>query len=190
MERKILLLGVTSLVLVLFHIIDIDAAKPDPRECEVCISVLERFVNQTADTDLKDPENLEAKFAKFCKGLKGKDHKICYYLGAVDNAPTRIVSRMSKPLSYFMPAKKVCEKLKKIDAEICALRYEKQIDLANTNLKKLRVNELKKILAIWGEDNACKGCMEKSDFIKEIERLMPRYDPEAAKKRAAQKTEL
>ena len=66
---------------------------------------------------------------------------------------------------------------------------EKQIDLANTNLKKLRVNELKKILSVWGEDNACKGCMEKSDYIKEIERLMPKYDPEAHKKRQ-EKSEL
>lgn len=66
---------------------------------------------------------------------------------------------------------------------------DKQIDLANTNLKKLRVGELKKILSNWGEDNACKGCAEKSDIIKEIERLMPKYDPEAHKKRS-EKTEL
>lgn len=69
------------------------------------------------------------------------------------------------------------------------LSSDKQIDLANTNLKKLRVSELKKILSNWGEDNACKGCAEKSDFIKEIERLMPKYDPEAHKKRS-EKTEL
>ncbi|XP_076447415.1 mesencephalic astrocyte-derived neurotrophic factor homolog [Babylonia areolata] len=187
MDRKILVLGVTILVVVLFQIIDTVAAKGDPRDCEVCISVLEKFINQTKKEDLNDPKKIEEKFEKFCKGLKGRDHKICYYLGAVDNAPTRILGSMSKPLSYSMPPNKVCEKLKKADGEICSLRYEKQIDLANTNLKKLRVNELKKILAVWGEDNACKGCMEKSDFIKEIERLMPQYDPEAHKKRMEKK---
>lgn len=66
---------------------------------------------------------------------------------------------------------------------------EKQIDLTATDLKKLRVSELKKILSAWGEDSVCKGCAEKADFIREIERLMPKYDPEAAKKRS-QKTDL
>jgi hypothetical protein len=58
-----------------------------------------------------------------------------------------------------------------------------------TNLKKLRVSELKKILSSWGEDQVCKGCAEKADFIREIEKLMPKHDPEAYKKRQA-KTEL
>lgn len=190
MERRILLLGLTLLVLVVMQILDTEAAKSDPRDCEVCIKVLEKFENTTKNEERKSKEKLEAKFTKFCKDLKGKEHKFCYYLGAVENAPTRILREISTPLMSYMPPKKICEKLKKSDAEICALRYEKQIDLANTNLKKLRVNELKKILAVWGEDQACKGCMEKSDFIKEIERLMPKYDPEAHKKRAAAKTEL
>jgi hypothetical protein len=43
------------------------------------------------------------------------------------------------------------------------------------NLKKLKVKDLKKILSNWGEDNACKGCAEKSDFIKVVEDLMPKY---------------
>lgn len=64
---------------------------------------------------------------------------------------------------------------------------DKEIDLSSVNLKKLKVKDLKKILSNWGEDNACKGCAEKSDFIKVVEDLMPKYAPEAAKKR---KTEL
>ena len=60
---------------------------------------------------------------------------------------------------------------------------EKQIDLTNVDLKKLKVKDLKKILSDWDEDKACKGCAEKSDFIKKIEELMPTYAPEAAKKR-------
>ena len=60
---------------------------------------------------------------------------------------------------------------------------DKQIDLTKVELKKLKVKDLKKILSDWGEDNACKGCAEKSDFIKKVEELMPKYAPEAAKKR-------
>ncbi|KAK7102233.1 mesencephalic astrocyte-derived neurotrophic factor homolog [Littorina saxatilis] len=188
MDRKILLLGAATLVLVLLQMIDTVTAK-DPRDCEVCISVLDRFLETMPEDERTDQKKLEKKFEKFCKGLKGKDHKICVNLGAVENSPTRILDKMTQPLSWHMPTTKVCQKLKKADAQICDMRYDKQIDLANTNLKKLRVSELKKILSNWGEDNACKGCAEKADFIKEIEKLMPKYDPAAHKKRS-EKAEL
>lgn len=90
---------------------------------------------------------------------------------------------MSKPMKSFMPSTKICEKLRDADNQICDLKYDKQIDLTKVNLKKLKVKDLKKILSDWGEDNACKGCAEKSDFIKKVEELMPKYAPEAAKKR-------
>lgn len=188
MKQKLCKLCLAILVVFLLQIIDITEAKSDSRDCEVCISVIDKFA-KTFSGERGTPADIEKKFTKFCKDMKGRDHKVCYFLGAVENAPTRILPSLSKPFSSFMPANKICEKLKKADAEICNLRYEKQIDLASTNLKKLRVNELKKILAVWGEENACKGCMEKSDFIKEIERLMPKYDPEAHKKRT-EKTDL
>ncbi len=102
---------------------------------------------------------------------------------------------MSKPLSWGMPVEKVCEKLKKKDKQICELRYgkthvlsetydlittchympiaDKQIDLKNVNLKKLKVRDLKKILNDW--DEGCDGCIEKGDYIKRIEELKPKY---------------
>lgn len=49
------------------------------------------------------------------------------------------------------------------------------------DLKKLRVKELKKILDDWGE--TCKGCAEKSDYIRKIHELMPKYAPKAASSR-------
>lgn len=100
-----------------------------------------------------------------------------------------------------MPADKICEKLKKKDAQVCDLRYgnlakniyiyivclslyletnvcpivysfsEKHIDLNTVDLKKLRVRDLKKILNDW--DEVCDGCLEKPDFIKRIEELKP-----------------
>ena len=50
---------------------------------------------------------------------------------------------------------------------------EKQIDLKNVDLKKLKVRDLKKILNDW--DESCDGCLEKSDFIKRIEELKPKH---------------
>ena len=50
---------------------------------------------------------------------------------------------------------------------------EKKIDLANVDLKKLKVRDLKKILNDW--DEGCDGCLEKSDFIKRIEQLKPKH---------------
>ena len=63
-----------------------------------------------------------------------------------------------------------------------ALPADKQIDLSTADLRKLRVKELRRILDDWGE--ACKGCAEKSDFIRRIHELMPKYAPRAAGARA------
>ena len=41
------------------------------------------------------------------------------------------------------------------------------------DLKKARVKELRNVLTSWGE--SCKGCTAKSDFIKRIEELKPKY---------------
>lgn len=47
----------------------------------------------------------------------------CYYLGGVEESATGILGEMSKPLSWSMPADKICEKLKKKDNQICDLRF-------------------------------------------------------------------
>jgi len=57
---------------------------------------------------------------------------------------------------------------------------EKQIDLNTVNLKKLKVRDLKKILNDWEE--TCEGCIEKTDFIKRIEELKPKYFSSSSKK--------
>lgn len=41
------------------------------------------------------------------------------------------------------------------------------------NLGKLKVRDLKKILNDWDEN--CEGCIEKTDYIKRIEELKPKY---------------
>ncbi|KAH8417397.1 hypothetical protein KR222_010518 [Zaprionus bogoriensis] len=142
-------------------------------DCEVCVKTVRRFADSLDDATKKDYKLIETAFKKFCKTQKNKEHRFCYYLGGLEESATGILNELSKPLSWAMPAEKVCEKLKKKDAQICDLRYEKQIDLNNVDLKKLKVRDLKKILNDW--DESCDGCLEKSDFIKRIEELKPKY---------------
>ncbi|ELW61553.1 Mesencephalic astrocyte-derived neurotrophic factor [Tupaia chinensis] len=73
---------------------------------------------------------------------RGKENRLCYYIGATDEAATKIISEASKPLAHHFPVG-ICEKLKK-DSRVCELKYEKQIDLSTVDPKTLRVKELKK----------------------------------------------
>ncbi|KAE8298926.1 putative RNA-binding protein 15B One-twenty two protein 3 [Larimichthys crocea] len=128
-------------------------------ECEVCVSFL----------------------GKAARDAKGKENRFCYYIGATSDAATKIINEVSKPLSYHVPVDKICEKLKKKDSQICELKYDKQLDLTTVDLKKLKVKDLKKILEEWGE--SCKGCAEKSDFIRKITELMPNGRPGGSRAR-------
>ncbi|CAG9786355.1 unnamed protein product [Diatraea saccharalis] len=142
-------------------------------ECEVCIKTIDKFAATLTDEVKKEPKKIEAEFKKFCKGTKNKENRFCYYLGGLEESATGILGELSKPLSWSMPSDKICEKLRKKDAQICDLRFDKQIDLNTVDLKKLKVRDLKKILNDW--DEICDGCIEKTDFIKRIEELKPKY---------------
>ncbi|XP_014277663.1 mesencephalic astrocyte-derived neurotrophic factor homolog [Halyomorpha halys] len=149
-------------------------------DCEVCFTVLERFSAQLTDEMRSNPQLIEEEFKKFCKttansnnSAKLKENKFCYYLGGLEESATSILRDLSKPLSYSLPIDKLCERLATKVGGICALRYERTIDLKTVDLKKLKVRDLKKILSDWEED--CDGCIEKTDFIKRIESLKPKY---------------
>ncbi|XP_046400114.1 mesencephalic astrocyte-derived neurotrophic factor homolog [Ischnura elegans] len=142
-------------------------------DCEVCITVVDRFSQSLTDSIKKDTKLIEAEFKKFCKNLKGKENRFCYYLGGLEESATGILGELSRPISWLMPPDKICEKLKKKDSQICDLRYDKTIDLKTVDLKKLKVRDLKKVLSDW--DETCEGCIEKTDFIKRIEELKPKY---------------
>ncbi|XP_018324792.1 mesencephalic astrocyte-derived neurotrophic factor homolog [Agrilus planipennis] len=142
-----------------------------PGECEVCIKVIEKFAATLPDDAKRNPARIEEEFKKFCKTSKNKENRFCYYIGGLEESATGILGELSKPLSYPMPADKICERLKKKDNQICDLRYDVEIDLKTVDLKKLKVRDLKKIINDWGED--CQGCIEKSDFIQRIEELKP-----------------
>jgi len=154
--------------------------------CEVCVKFLTRFID-SLESDVKgDAKKIEAAFKKTCKKTKKDDNRFCYYVGGLEESATGIVGEMSAPVSWGMPADKVCMKLYRKDNQICDLKYDKTLDLAKVNLKKLKVKDLKKILSDW--DEQCRGCTEKSDYIKLIEDLIPKYAPEAHA--ARQKQEL
>ncbi|KAG8177861.1 hypothetical protein JTE90_027831 [Oedothorax gibbosus] len=142
-------------------------------ECEVCVAVINKFLKTLSDAEKSSAPKIEEKFKAFCLTTKKADERFCYYIGGLEESATKIVTEMSKPLSWGVPVDKVCEKLKKKDAQICDLRYEKTIDLNTVDLKKLKVRDLKKILSDW--DERCEGCLEKPDFIKRIEELKPLY---------------
>jgi len=142
-------------------------------DCEVCVGVLDKLINSLSSDEKNVVAKIEDKFKMFCLTAKKAENRFCYYLGGLEESATKIVTEMSKPLSWGLPADKICEKLKKKDIQICDLRYEKTLDLKTVDLKKLKVRELKKILSDWEE--RCDGCLEKADFIKRIEELKPLY---------------
>ena len=75
-------------------------------DCEVCISVLDRFRKTLAKDQEGDPKAIEKEFVKFCKPLKTKENRFCYFLGGTADAATGILGEMSKPMSWGMPSDK------------------------------------------------------------------------------------
>jgi len=141
-------------------------------DCPVCVSTIDKFSKSLEGET--NPKNIEEQFKKYCLTTKiDKEKRLCYYLGGLEDSATGILSEMSKPLSWSMPALKVCERLKKMDAQVCDIKYDKEIDWKTVNLKKMKVKDLKKILDNWGE--ICDGCLEKTDYIKRVEELKPSY---------------
>ncbi|XP_074124671.1 cerebral dopamine neurotrophic factor [Sminthopsis crassicaudata] len=143
-------------------------------DCEVCKEFLERFyISLIAKGVDFSQEIIENELISSCLDSKGKENRLCYYLGATNDAATKILSEVTRPMSAHVPALKICEKLKRIDSQICELKYEKKLDLESVDLSKMRVTELKKILNSWGEE--CKTCIEKTDLVDLIKKLAPKY---------------
>uniref|UniRef100_A0A8C6D3J4 Cerebral dopamine neurotrophic factor n=1 Tax=Moschus moschiferus TaxID=68415 RepID=A0A8C6D3J4_MOSMO len=143
-------------------------------DCEVCQEFLSRFYNSLIARGVNfSLDTIEKELINFCLDVKGKENRLCYYLGATKDAATKILSEVTRPMSVHMPAAKICEKLKKMDSQICELKYEKKLDLASVDLSKRRVAELKQILHGWGEE--CRACAEKTDYVNLIKELAPKY---------------
>ena len=105
--------------------------KVDPKECEVCIANLDR-IDMLIPADKKsDKAAIEKATGTHCT-LSGfgsewkpnpalatpKDVKMCYIFEPIKKS-------ISTPFSTGMPKKKVCERLKKDNPEICEVKYRK-----------------------------------------------------------------
>ncbi|KAM3832544.1 cerebral dopamine neurotrophic factor [Vipera latastei] len=148
--------------------------------CEVCQDFLERFYSSLKEKHSDfSMASIEEELIKTCMNTKGKENRLCYYLGATEDAATKILTEVSRPMSFHIPVAKICEKLKKGDIQICELKYERQLDLTSVDLSKMRVAELKKILDGWGE--VCRACAEKREFVNLIKELAPKHTAPPAK---------
>ena len=92
----------------------------------VCIKTVNTFVESLGESDKTNPEKIEKAFKKYCGGVKvdTKEHRLCYYIGALETSATYAVADLSKPLAWGIPAEKICrERLFKSNPQICDLRY-------------------------------------------------------------------
>jgi ARMET, N-terminal len=107
------------------------AKEADPRECEVCISNLDKIDALVPKDKKKDKDAIETAINKHCtaKGAGSdwkpnpaltspKDVKMCYIFEPIKKA-------ISQPFSTGMPKAKVCKRLMKDNPEICQVKYRK-----------------------------------------------------------------
>ncbi|XP_069765988.1 cerebral dopamine neurotrophic factor isoform X2 [Narcine bancroftii] len=143
--------------------------------CEVCIGFLEKFYKYLKAQDVElVPEFVAKELMLMCEHTKGKENRLCYYIGATSDAATKIVNEVARPMSAHVPVPKICEKLRMRDAQICELKYDRKLNFNKAELSKLRVAELKRILDNWGEK--CLACAEKIEIINLILELVPIYE--------------
>uniref|UniRef100_A0A8C4EAY8 Cerebral dopamine neurotrophic factor n=1 Tax=Dicentrarchus labrax TaxID=13489 RepID=A0A8C4EAY8_DICLA len=130
----------------------------------VCVGFLHRLYGSVTSTHRElTPSLVEEELIQACNNAQGKEARLCYYLGASSDAATRVIASVSRPLASHVPVEKICQRLSGRDTQICQLTYGKLKDLSSDGLKKLRVAELRNILASWGEE--CRGCLEKHEFV-------------------------
>ena len=73
---------------------------------------------------------------------------------------------ISSALTRGINSKRLCNRLKKKDGQMCELKYDKKFDPKAADWKKLRVKELRKICDDEGIDTI--GLVEKDEYVKKI----------------------
>lgn len=125
----------TLLVFCLFCLLAIAMSKKkkeeDPRECEVCVSNLDAIDKLIPSDKKSDKTAIEKAISTHCT-LSGfgsewkpnpalatpKDVKMCYIFEPIKKS-------ISQPFATGMPKRKVCERLKKDNPEVCEVKYRK-----------------------------------------------------------------
>merc|ERR1712070_912331 len=73
---------------------------------------------------------------------------------------------ISSSLTRGINAKRLCNRLKAKDGQMCELKFEKKFDPKAADFKKMRVKELRKVCDDEGINT--KGFTEKDEYIKAI----------------------
>ncbi|KAG8195926.1 hypothetical protein JTE90_001160 [Oedothorax gibbosus] len=107
----------------------INCLESKSKKCEVCVEVLTKFAQSLRRSELNDSERIEERFVKFCRKSTGPENRFCYYIGGTSDSATRVLSEMSKPLSWGLPVDKICQRLGSKDLQVCDLRYKEPADL-------------------------------------------------------------
>ncbi|XP_017554314.1 cerebral dopamine neurotrophic factor [Pygocentrus nattereri] len=168
-------MSVTNAVDVLF-LLCVVFAVTGAEECEVCVGFLDRlYQSLVASHKELSTALVEEGLMKACAEATGKENRLCYYLGASSDAAAKVTGEVSRPLSAHVPVQKICQRLQQRDQQICDLQYEQQVlDWSREALSKMRVLDLKRVLASWGEE--CRACLEKSDLIDLIQEVAPKHN--------------
>jgi len=160
---------VLSLLLLIAYAAADRPPREDPQECEVCKAVIGKIDSELTVKERDDVEVVEKKMRTWCDTAKGKDKQMCYYMGvgdATEGTSGGVKRDISSALTRGINAKRLCNRLKKKDGQMCELKYDKQFDPKTADWKKLRVKELRKICDDEGLDT--KGLVEKDEFLKKI----------------------
>eukprot|EP01031_Cornospumella_fuschlensis_P025030 gene25030-30234_t len=148
----------------------------DPKECEVCVHNLEQIDKLIPSDKKADKAAIEKAITTHCT-LSGfgsewkpnpaltspKDVKMCYIFEPIKKA-------ISTPFSMGMPKKKVCERLKKDNPEVCQVKYPIKVEKKEgetIDYNKMKIKELKQLLK--ERDISCVGCTEKADYVKKAQ---------------------
>ena len=141
MKNIVLLVVVFTILLIACNNL-VEAAKKakevDPKECEVCIANLEAIDKLVPSDKKSDKSAIEKAITTHCT-LSGfgsewkpnpnlgspKDVKMCYIFEPIKKS-------VSHPFATGMPKKKVCERLKKDNPDVCAIKYRKLFSLLVT----------------------------------------------------------
>eukprot|EP00560_Eucampia_antarctica_P006460 CAMPEP_0197823546 /NCGR_PEP_ID=MMETSP1437-20131217/880_1 /TAXON_ID=49252 ORGANISM="Eucampia antarctica, Strain CCMP1452" /NCGR_SAMPLE_ID=MMETSP1437 /ASSEMBLY_ACC=CAM_ASM_001096 /LENGTH=155 /DNA_ID=CAMNT_0043422767 /DNA_START=105 /DNA_END=572 /DNA_ORIENTATION=- len=130
--------------------------------CEVCIKVITDVRESMDKADVKKKPKVEAALGAYCArdDLGARERKICYYIDPIKRD-------VAQPFSTGMTPDRVCKRINQSNPEICTVKFPVKTDkLGEKDLKKMRVKQLRRILADRGVE--CKGCVEKDEFIKKV----------------------
>jgi len=145
------------------------AKKEDPSDCEVCRSVISQIDATLTPKERLDVEKVEKVMRSWCDTSKGKDKTMCYYMGVGDaeqGTSGGVKRDISGSLTRGINAKRLCNRLKTKDGQMCELKYDKKFDPKAADFKKMRVKELRKVCDDEGIDT--KGLVEKEEYVKKI----------------------